>query len=184
MAVTRTLLRSACHQFDNPTKVLTLANSILAEGNDACMFVTLFIGYYTVTSGEIVYANAGHHPAVLLEPDGKLSTFGLCEDPPLGILEDNIYRSGEKILSPGKTVMLYTDGVTEAHAPGGELYGEDRLMAFLDRHGTDSLEDLSARLLEELDDYQDGIVFDDITLLLLNRCVSEYMSSGSNNTGV
>jgi sigma-B regulation protein RsbU (phosphoserine phosphatase) len=183
MAVTRTLLRSACNQFGDPARVLTLANSILAEGNDACMFVTLFIGYYLVKTGEITYANAGHHPAVLLESNGSVCTFGLCEDPPLGIVDDNIYRSGHTILSPGNTVMLYTDGVTEAHAPGGELYGDDRLMVFLKQHGSDALEDVSTRLLEELDDYQNGMVFDDITLLLLHRCISEHMFSCGNNNG-
>lgn len=183
MAVTRTILRSACNQFGDPARVLTLANRILSEGNDACMFVTLFIGYYTTKTGEITYANAGHHAAVLLEQNNHISTFGLCEDPPLGIIEDNIYRSGNKLLVPGNTVMLYTDGVTEAHAPDGELYGEDRLMTFLARYGTDSMEDVSGRLLEELDNYQSGIVFDDITLLLLHRCIGGHTSGCSDNNG-
>jgi len=180
MAVTRTLLRSACHQRTDPAQVLTMANRILAENNDACMFVTLFLAFYTVKTGKMRYANAGHNPAFLLEQNHAPSTFGLCKDPPLGIIDDYEYHSGAITLDPGKTIMVYTDGVTEAHSPNGDLYGEERLEKFLAHQAALPLENVCSALIDELDVFQDSSVFDDITLLLLHRNQTNDSSACSN----
>ena len=182
MAVTRTLLRSACHQFSEPAQVLTMANRILAENNDACMFVTLFLAFYTVKTGNMRFANAGHNPAFLLEQNRTPVSFGLCKDPPLGIIEEYDYHSDTITLDPGKTVMLYTDGVTEAHSPDGDLYGEDRLQKFLENQSPLPLDSMCAALLDELDVFQDSAAFDDITLLLLHRNQADESPAHSDGT--
>ena len=182
MAVSRTLLRSLCQQFDDPATVLTNANRILEEDNETCMFVTLFLCYYSVDTGSLVYANAGHMPSFVLSPDAPPRTFGLCDDPPLGLVASHQFHSGTNTLAPHETVLLYTDGVTEAHSPENELYGENRFEEFLSNHSRDSVDLLCSNLMSALSVFQHGAVFDDITVLLL-KCNTASPASCSGPQG-
>jgi sigma-B regulation protein RsbU (phosphoserine phosphatase) len=170
MAVSRTLLRTVCSHEKDLAEAINYANNILCEDNDTCMFVTLFVANLNVKTGEIIYCNAGHHEACVLKANGKVDLFGVHGSPALGIVPDVQYKTGRYTLAAGDKIVLYTDGVTEAHSPEKELFGEERLFEILKREPDNSPEELYGKVIERLNDFQDGEIFDDITLLILERC--------------
>ncbi len=108
------------------------ANEALCEGNAANMFVTAWIGEIDLASGNVHYVNAGHNPPVVLRAkDGSADYLRSRPGLVLGSMPGIKYRSGEIALEPGDAIYLYTDGVTEQADTRGELYGEERLLAFL-----------------------------------------------------
>ena len=169
MAVSRTILKNICTQEQDPAQALDKANFVLCQDNDACMFVTLFLAYFDVKTGRLLYANAGHNGPLLLKPDGSCESFGLLKNMALGIEEEYPYQRGEKQLAGGETLIFYTDGITEALSPQGELFGEKRFVQLLKKHRGLPLVDMTERIVEALGEYQKGHQFDDITLMLLRR---------------
>ncbi|RLD09638.1 MAG: hypothetical protein DRI44_08010 [Chlamydiae bacterium] len=169
MAVSRTLIRTICHHEKDLAEAIAYANNILCEDNDTCMFVTLFVANYNIKTGEMVYCNAGHHEACNLQSNSNIQQFGKLSAPALGVVQNVIYKTGTYKLGIGDRIILYTDGVSEAHSPDKELFGEERLFEILKRETSKSTEELYDIIIKELDDFQGGDNFDDITLLILER---------------
>ena len=99
----------------------------LRQGNDSCMFVTIFCGILNTKTGEVLYANGGHNSPLIIS-DGHEATFlngkrGLV----VGPVEESVYETETFSLQPGETIFLYTDGVTEAMNGEGDLFSDDRL---------------------------------------------------------
>lgn len=137
MAVSRTLLRATAPGAATPGECLALANDLLSQDNDATMFVTLFYGILDLDSGRLDYANGGHNPPCVLTPDGAVSRLPRTSGMALGVLEGTSFGEGCVTLQPGSTLLLYTDGVTEAFNLQSEEFTEKRLIATLaGRHGT------------------------------------------------
>ena len=170
MAVTRTLLRTVCSHEKNLAEAISYANNILCEDNDTCMFVTLFVANFNIKTGEIIYCNAGHHEACNLMANDDIEQFGITGLPALGAIPNVAFKTGTYKLRTGNKLVLYTDGVTEAHSPEKELFGEKRFFEILKREGDKSPEELYNIIIKELNDFQAGENFDDITLLILERC--------------
>jgi len=169
MAVTRTLMRVVCMHEKDPAKALSYVNKILLEDNDTCMFVTLFLANYNVRTGVMQYANAGHHAAYKLSLDGQLKAFGCLNDPVLGAIPVETFHAGTEQIGSGDKFVLYTDGVTEANDPEGNMYGDEQFKDFLIKHATLDPKSLCKDVVVTLWDYQVGIPFDDITILVLQR---------------
>ncbi len=96
------------------------------------MFATLFFGVLDPSSGTLVYINGGHEPPVLIGPSGiraELEPTG----PAVGFMSSSSFAQREIHIEPGDILLAYTDGVTEARAPDGELFGEKRLMALINQ---------------------------------------------------
>jgi len=171
MAVTRSFLRSAFHSASDPGAALTRINHDLIEGNDACMFVTLFCAVLDIATGELSYANAGHNPPAILHDDGQIEWITQSGGPIAGVVESALYTSGACLLPLEATLVLYTDGVTEAMDSKGQLYGEERLSTTLAHSAPPS--DCHAVIQRILDDIHhfagDAEQSDDITMLLLRR---------------
>lgn len=130
MAVTKTLLKVVADRNHEPGSILETVNNDLAADNDACMFVTLFLGILDLSTGDIDYACAGHNPPVMLTKDGA-SWLPVFNEPMAGAMEGVSYTSGTVRLAEGEAMVLYTDGVTEAMNPAQELYSDQRLLDFL-----------------------------------------------------
>lgn len=129
MAVTRSLFRSVTLHFDTPAEIVTNLNNSLAENNDSNMFVTLFLGVLELHSGHLRYCNAGHNPPILLQDDPHFLT--VIPNLPLGLIDGFTYQQQEMKLLPNTTLLLYTDGLTEAENEQKQLYGEDRLIQLI-----------------------------------------------------
>lgn len=170
MAAARTVIRNLAHSGSLPPEdVLQQANDVLLQGNDNCMFVTILLGYLHVPTGRLTYANAGHCPPVLLDPDGKAHLVTPSTGPLLGALDEARFGSETLTLQPGQTLLLYTDGVIEAFSPDGQMFGTQRLADFLSQHAGEPLSDLAEHLVACVDAYEDHHHYDDVTLLLLRR---------------
>jgi sigma-B regulation protein RsbU (phosphoserine phosphatase) len=126
MAVTRTLFRNIAMHTDKPSHIVETINDRISEGNDNCMFVTLFVGVLDLASGHLRYSNAGHEAPyidkALLPCDHNL---------PVGVMPDMKFSEQETVITSGTTIFLYTDGLTEAENAVTELFGKQRLASVI-----------------------------------------------------
>jgi len=131
MAVTMTLVRTLSRQFREPEEILRQVSDALAKQNPHGMFVTLFCAIYDPRTGLLSCAGVGHPPPVLLSP-GKPPSLPAASSAGLAGLEPGLKISCQTVeLRPGETLLLYTDGVTEAFNAAQELFGDERLLAHL-----------------------------------------------------
>lgn len=135
MAVGKTLLKSTVQVVRDPARALQHVNEELAEGNDTCMFITMFCGILNLKTGDFIYANAGHNPPLIARRDGNVELLKERPGPALAICPGAKYASRVRKMTLGDLLLLYTDGVTEAMSPDDQLYGEERLLAFVQREG-------------------------------------------------
>ncbi len=131
MAVTRTLIKAKSDIGMSPDKILSAVNDELCKDNDSGMFVTVFFGILNISTGEITYSNAAHNSPYILRRDESSSVLPRMDGIALGAMEGIAYKSDRIRLEPGDTLVMYTDGVTEAMNSEGELSGEKRLEGFL-----------------------------------------------------
>ena len=149
-------------------EVLMHANDELCEGNEAEMFVTVWMGVLDLRTGHVSYANAGHNPPALAHADGSYSFQMVRPNLVLAGMEGMPYRAHELDMEPGDTLFLYTDGVTEATDAHDELFGEDRLLASLNVRVNNDVETICRGVHADVDAFVgDAPQFDDITVMAL-----------------
>ena len=128
MAVGKTLLKSVIQTVRDPAQALKQVNDELAEDNDSCMFITAFCGILNLQSGDLIYANAGHNPPLLLRSGQDVTMLEAPPGPALGAMAGGCYESCSMQLAGDDLLLLYTDGVTEAMDPEHKLFGDERLL--------------------------------------------------------
>jgi phosphoserine phosphatase RsbU/P len=136
-------------------------------------FATAFLAVLAPATGHLVYANAGHNPPIRLRASGQIDRLP-ATGPPLGILPGATYLSDTLDLGHGDTVVVYTDGITEAAGANEEEYGLARLEAVCRQNGDGPLEVMHAALVSDLERFVGGVPFaDDRTLLSVRRLAAE-----------
>lgn len=170
MVIARTLAKILCRDKESsPAGVLTEANKILCQDNDTCMFITLFLAYYNIFTGETTYANAGHKGSLILSKEGLISELEGLGNMAMGISPGEIYREKIIKLKREDTLILYTDGITDATGDDGSFYGSGRFMGKLSNSVHLPLKETVDNVCRDLENFQKDNQFDDITLLLLKR---------------
>jgi serine phosphatase RsbU (regulator of sigma subunit) len=169
MMVSRTLINSLAMENKSPSVVLQKANNIMCQNNESGMFVTVFLAFYDVLSGQLTATNAGHSAGLIIEPDGTSREWAATHGAALGFMEDLPYKEETMNLKAGRTLYLYTDGVTEAMSPNNQLFGLDRLRDLLKINRDLKLDRLCTAIEASLSEFQQGEQFDDITMLALRR---------------
>jgi sigma-B regulation protein RsbU (phosphoserine phosphatase) len=169
MAVTRTLVRNLALSGLTLTETLDRANKTLIEDNDECLFVTLFLGHYDTRTGRLTFANAGHNPPYRVDGGGTVYRFPLAGGMPLGFERSATFEEDAVMLDHGDLIVLYTDGVTEACSPSGEMFSDHRFEALLAKHAGEPVEKICRIVDAEVDAYRAHEGQDDITLLALRR---------------
>ena len=166
MVIAKTLIRNQAQFGLPPEKVFTKVNMQLCEHNDAQMFVTAWMGILELSTGKVVYSNAGHtHPAVIRR-DGSCEYIKVPAGFVLAGMEMMQFKQGELQLSPGDTLFLYTDGVTEATNTEKKLFGEAKLLEALDGTADASPQEMIGKVKASIDGFvKDAPQFDDITML-------------------
>jgi sigma-B regulation protein RsbU (phosphoserine phosphatase) len=168
MARTITLAKALAPRARSPQHLLSMLNVELCRNNDSCMFVSLLCGMLDTATGELVMASAGHEPPVLCDADG-VRLIELETGAALGLDEEARYPPRTLRLHADQTLLLYTDGITEAADTQQQLFGVERLLACLGKSPTGSASELAAGLLAEVDRFAEGAgQADDITVLALN----------------
>jgi sigma-B regulation protein RsbU (phosphoserine phosphatase) len=169
MAIAKTLIKGNAQMNLSPRETFELANNQLTEYSDANMFVTAFMGYLDLDSGEFTYVNAGHNPPLLCRGGDGFKMLKLDPGFVLGAFSDLKFKEGRIRLSGGDTLFLYTDGVTEATSPDLKLFSEERLVKTLDSNSEASMNTLLEAVKQALTVFTAGSEqTDDITMLALH----------------
>ena len=170
MAVSRTLLRATGIRGDNPASCMAYVNNLLCKESVDCMFVTVFYGIYQLSTGEIKYCNAGHNSPYIVKKDGTVTVVKSDNNLMVGVMEDIHFSEAQLQLQPGDSLVLYTDGVTEAFDEADQAYGDDRLEAFLKTQAGNDSRGIIDHVLEDVHNFvKDAPQSDDITMLTLTR---------------
>ena len=168
--VSKTLLRAIATQRAHAVgEAVAEVNDGLCADNESSMFVTAFYGQYDPVSGRLVYVNPGHPPPLVLRARGDLEWLDGPGGTALGVVPGLTYPTGSVDLAPGDTLLVFTDGVTEAVNADGQEFGRPRLSALFDGRPAETAREAIERLLSRLDRYvQDVDPHDDITCLALH----------------
>ena len=170
MAVSRTLIRATGIRGISSSECITYSNSLLEKESVNNMFVTVFYGIYNIKTGEIKYTNAGHNPPYVLKQNGTLERLPVTKNMAIGIFGDYEYEETSLQLEHGDTLLLYTDGVTEAINPSEEEFTETRLEQTLKKVSGQTCQQIIDTIKADVKTFADGAEqSDDITLLALKR---------------
>jgi sigma-B regulation protein RsbU (phosphoserine phosphatase) len=170
MAFVRPVVRAALDRSANPVEALERTNTILVEERHTGLFVTVLAGVLDLDSGEFTFANGGHEMPLVLPADGSEpraidgggTLLGMF--PRLGVTLERVR------IEPGASIVLYTDGVTDARADGGERFGEARFRAALRRVARPGGPAPCRDVIDEVMAFQGaGEPADDLALLVLRR---------------
>ena len=161
----RILMKAAASEHLDPGECLVLANRALAAENNALLFATAFLGLLDLTSGRLRYASAGHNPPLVQRAAGPLQALDLECGLVLGAMDDSRYVTHEFQLLPEDLLVLYTDGVTEAHDVSRQLFGEPRLATLLSMLPPGTAREAADAIFASVDRFTaDAAQFDDMTL--------------------
>jgi sigma-B regulation protein RsbU (phosphoserine phosphatase) len=173
MARTHSIFRSyagrpdAEAMFGDPANAMNQANAALAVGNSGCMFVTMLLGVLDLATRELRYVRAGHVPPFHRNGTGAVTRLEAPGGPPLGLFEDIVYQQASATLAPGDRLLILTDGFTEAHDAGNQLYGDDRVVTFVAALAPGAADPLP-NLIRDVRAFEAGLpAFDDMAAILL-----------------
>ncbi|MCD6186657.1 MAG: SpoIIE family protein phosphatase, partial [Desulfuromusa sp.] len=168
MAVGKTLIKSRGSSDNSPASIMTYVNDALCEGNESCMFITLFLAFLNVKTGELVYTNAGHNPPNIRKNSGEVTRLAERHGPVAGAVEGLAFKESCIKLEEGDALVLFTDGVTEAMDPNEALFEEHRLESLLASQAFADSQSLNQAIMTSVKDFeQDAGQADDITILSL-----------------
>ncbi len=166
----RILLQTAVGILGSTAQALRVANDALSRDNDAMVFTTAFVAILNLPTGELTYTNAGHNKPLIRRANGQVEALSGAHGVLMGVAEGFDYQEAKAFISPGDTLLLYTDGVTEAHAPDDNLFGENRLISSLTEAAAGNAAETVQALIEAVDAFSAGREqSDDITLTVLRR---------------
>ena len=169
MMTAKTIIKDLAESGMAVNDIFTKANEKLCENNESGMFVTAWMGILDITTGKMQFANAGHNPPLLKRADGEFEYLKTRAGFVLAGMEGVRYRVGELTLSPGDRIFLYTDGVPEATNTENKLYGEDRLLDFMNKNASAEATEILPMLKANIDEFVgEAPQFDDITMLMFD----------------
>ena len=172
-----TAIKNAALSGNGPAEVLMKVNNLLCEGNDAEMFVTVWVGILNLRTGRIECANAGHEYPVVMRSETGYELLKDRHGLVLAAMPDIPMRSYEIQLNPGDRLFVYTDGVPEAINEKAEAYGTGRLVQRLNRQRNSTQQKTLEDVLQDIRNFAGSAEqFDDITMLGLT-----YTDHGSLN---
>ena len=167
MMKTITCFRNHIGPNKTPAQILKQMNATLADHNHSQMFVTCFLAIINNNTGELQFANAGHNPPII--GSNYNYRFLKCKTGfVLGALEDAPIVDETIQLQNGESIMLYTDGVTEARNPEGEFYGENRFLELMNARDYTCLVETHHALKDDIERFIDGEdQSDDVTIITM-----------------
>lgn len=169
MAQTHALIRSEARQNLSPRETLERVNAYLLEMNSAGLFVTVLYGILNRRSREFHYVRAGHELPIIRKPDGEIYTAPQGQGAPLGLFDFVLLDEGKLTLPAHSTMLLITDGVTEAMNKQHEQFGSERIQALFSRDGLVDAQTLCNDFLNSINEFRGNApVHDDITLVAIH----------------
>ena len=161
-------------------EILAYVNNQLCEGNEAGLFVTVWLAIIDRTTGKGFAANAGHEHPAIRRSNGTFELIKYRHSPAVATMEDMRFREHEFELNPGDALYVYTDGVTEATNAENVLFGEERTTDAMNRDSNAPVEQILKTVKREIDAFVgEAVQFDDITMLGMEY----YGKEGKKNGG-
>jgi sigma-B regulation protein RsbU (phosphoserine phosphatase) len=183
MAVTSTLVRTVAQRTADPAAILAKVNDELSAENEACMFVTLFVGLLDLRSGDLRYASAGHNPPLLLAADDRPALLPVTGQPVAGPVSGATYTTQVLKMGTGDALLLYTDGVTEAMNERGVVLGARHLLGRAEDAPVASARELTEWVMAEVASFTGGAPQSDDIAVLAVRCdIGAGATSGAAST--
>ncbi|MBR1692163.1 MAG: SpoIIE family protein phosphatase [Lachnospiraceae bacterium] len=168
MMISKILIRNRVQSGDSPGEALANVNEQLIEGNEAEMFVTVWLAILEVSTGKGIAANAGHEHPVLRRANGKYELVTYRHSPAVSLIEGASFEEHEFEMHPGDSLFVHTDGVTEATDSKYELFGTQRLLDALNKNPDAKPEQVLRNVMDGIEAFVAGAEqFDDITMLCL-----------------
>jgi len=172
MALLLAMFRTLIDQQLEPAELAQRLNVQICRHSPASRFITIFFAFLEPATGKLVYVNAGHTPALLRRAGGKFERL-LGGGVALGMFDGSTYEAHETVLEPGDTLVMYSDGVTEAEDHRGQQFEEAGLERIVDLHAHRSPRHLAETILRVVEVHaQETYLADDLTLLVLKRGLS------------
>ena len=166
MAVCRTMLKAIGSEVEDPAECISKVNNMLIPESDISTFVTVFYGILNIKTGLLRYCNGGHNLPYVLNKDGQVTEMEDVGGLLLGKFENAPYEAGSVQLSPGDTVITFTDGVTEAENDEDQYFDEERVVEYLGRNAHKSLNSqVKGLFLEVMKFVGSAEQSDDVTVL-------------------
>ena len=170
MMSSRTLLKGCAIGMGEPGDVLGEVNTLLTDNNDTIMFVTLLYAVFDPNTGVLTYANGGHCNPLVVHTDGSSEELTHTKGVALGVMPDLEYLENHVTLEPGDTLILYTDGVSEAMNSDEEEFGTERLQELFSNNPPSSAQHAIDVILQAVSEFAgDTPQSDDVTCLVLRR---------------
>ena len=169
MMTTKTMIKDYSLNLTGTAEIFTAVNARVCEVNKAGMFVTAWIGILDTETLTLQYTNAGHNYPLLKRRKQPCEIIKKVHGLFLGGMDFTKYGQNEIQLEPGDRLLLYTDGVVEAHDRDNKLYGDERLKSMLDSTGDLPGDQVLERIFTDVNEYAAGVPqFDDITMVVLS----------------
>jgi sigma-B regulation protein RsbU (phosphoserine phosphatase) len=170
MMSSRTLLKGAAIGSSDPAAVLTTVNGVLSDDNAEMMFVTVLYAVFDPETRTYTYASGGHDSPLVVHADGSAELLPHTGGVALGVMPGIEYRTQSVTLEEGDTVLLYTDGVTEAQKIDGDQFGLQRLHDTFRDQAPQGAEAATAGVFRAVHGFAgEAPQFDDITCLALSQ---------------
>ncbi len=167
MTISHSLFRTVSAREDHPEQIMETLNSSISDNNPDIMFITMFLGVMDLSTGTIRYCNAGHNPPIVIR-NGQAELLSTEPSLLLGVEMNARYTANELTLSPGDTLFLYTDGLTEAENIRKELFGERRALETAATSGALTASEQMERMHQAVHTFVDGAEqSDDLTMLVI-----------------
>ncbi len=167
MAKTVTLYTRALRDKLSPGQTFSMMNDILAENNDACMFVTALCGTIDLKTGSVVMSNAGHMDPVIKDSKSTRE-HAIKGATALGLMDAVEYPDIEFKLDHHTSMIMYTDGISEAHDIDSNQYSDEKLIELITNIDTSNSEEIGNKIIDSVDKFADKAEqFDDITILII-----------------
>jgi PAS domain S-box-containing protein len=179
-SLVKNTIRAYCSAPVNPAAVLERANDILLAHTETHTFVTVILGLLDLRDGHLVYSNAGHTAGLLLRKNGTLAYLG-TNSPLAGAFESVRFTSSEAHMAVGDSLLLYTDGLTEARS-GREMFGEERLLRAVAQRCGEAPCGCVDRVLGDVSNFAGGHLQDDVALLAVKRLEFQNGQNGCQET--
>ena len=166
MVIAKTLIKSRAQMGDSPAEILNNVNEQLCEGNEAELFVTVWLAVIEISTGKGLAANAGHEHPVIRRAGGKYELVQYRHSPAVAAIQGVHFREHSFELHPGDSLFVYTDGVPEATNADNRMFGTDRMLDVMNRDPLAAPRPLLQTVWKEIDIFVgDAPQFDDITML-------------------
>ena len=169
MVIAKTLIKNRAQMGGGPAEILQYVNDQLCEGNEAELFVTVWLAIVELSTGKGLAANAGHEHPAIRRGDGQYELVVYRHSPAVAVMPGMAFREHSFELHPGDTFFVYTDGVVEATNARDEMFNTDRMLAALNRDPAAGPQALLQNVKDAIDDFV-GVApqFDDITMMCVH----------------